>query len=72
MPNYIDELDTRASEDLRHTIQVALDNPAIRRLEKEMVIGCLNLALHEGISIGIDLCRDAFKSGDPDYGKPSN
>jgi hypothetical protein len=34
MPNYIDELDTRVSGDLRHAIQVALDNPAIRRLEK--------------------------------------
>jgi hypothetical protein len=74
MPNYIDNSTPREAR-LRATIQVS-----VATIHRHKATGKGNgyrlfvatSTSHEGISIGIDLCRAALKSGDPDYDKPSN
>jgi hypothetical protein len=72
MPNYLDKLDPRASEILRSSVGYMLLHDYMTDSGSKLFVAIVNLAFREGISIGIDLCRDALKSGDPDYGKPSN
>jgi hypothetical protein len=65
-------LDPRASQDV-----IGVTNELLRWYSKSMedrnlIVAAINLAIGNGINLGIDLAAAALKSGDPDYGQPSN
>jgi hypothetical protein len=75
MPNYLDKLDPRANEGLRNSVKYLLHDYIVSSASElfvELFVATINLAIANGVSIGIDEMRAALKSGDPDYGKPSN
>lgn len=67
--NPMTELDPRASDQLKHSVNYLLHH--IVGSCDELMIATFNLAIQEGVSLGIDEMRAALKSGDPDHGQPT-
>jgi hypothetical protein len=73
MPNYIDQLDPTANENLRNAVKYLLRNYMVSSVG-ELFVATINLAIANGytnaisdVSIGIDEIRAALKSGDKSY-----
>lgn len=54
--SYIDELDPRASDELRHTVNYLLHDYIVTSAG-ELFVACVNLAISNGVEIGIDQIR---------------
>jgi hypothetical protein len=72
MPNHLDKLDPRANEGLRNAVKYLLHDYIIVSSVGELFVATINLAIQNGVSVGIDEMCAALKSGDPDYDKPTN
>jgi hypothetical protein len=60
MPNYIDQLDPRASEDLRNSVKLLLHDYIVSYAGAYLV-ATINLAIQNGVCIGSDEIRAALK-----------
>lgn len=69
MPRFdpISKLDSRAGDNVRHSVEYLLRDYIVSSAG-ELFVACVNLAIANGVSIGIDEMRAALKSGDPDHG----
>jgi hypothetical protein len=69
MPNYIDQLDPTANENLRNAVNYLLRNYMVSSIG-ELFVATINLAIANGYAVAIDEMRADFER--IDHGKPSN
>jgi hypothetical protein len=72
MLNHLDKLDPRANEGLRNAVKYLLDYHIFADCVAELFVATINLAIQNGVTLGIDEMCAALKAGDPDYDKPEN
>lgn len=65
--NHIAKLDPRANDQLRRSVKYLLHD-CIVSSAGELFVACVNLAIANGVSIGIDEMRPALHAGDPNHG----
>jgi hypothetical protein len=66
MPNYIDQLDPTANENLRNAVNYLLRNYMVSSIG-ELFVATINLAIANGYANAIDEMIERI-----DHGKPSN